>query len=559
MSQPTDRLSTLDDAALRRWLFRARDALGRHRERLDALNVYPVPDGDTGTNLHLTLESGLQGFVDALMSRAQDPEAEPLGVVEGAAVLARSTLLAARGNSGVILSQLVAGLAGALAAHPDADESGVDGPLLAAVLAEADRCARQAVAEPVEGTILTVIRAAADAAASRIAAGEVELADVTRAAHDAAAHALADTPTQLAALARAGVVDAGGAGLLLVLEALDGVAHGEPRSEDLPAEMDVDQPSAAGVRPSTLPVVPQYEVMFLLDRVGDADAARLRGALTRLGDSVLVGGDERLRTVHVHTADAGAAIEVGLETGRPYGIRITLLPDDGSALHVHAAEPAPPEDTDGPEVGVVACLQAPGLRELFEEAGAVVVADGPGRRVALSHLVAAARQTRAHTVVVLPDDPDARLVADAAVGVAAQEGLDLVVIGTDHIAQGLAALAVLDPDDPESIERMRTAASAVRCGVVATATTAAHTDAGPCRPGDVLGFAEDRVVCIGTDTAAVADEVIGMLLTDEAELVTLIEGEHARGVGERIAEPVGVEVSILTGEQSVYDLFIGVE
>lgn len=568
-------LDVLDDAALRRWLFCARDDLGRHRHRLDALNVYPVPDGDTGTNLYLTLDAGLQGFVESLIARAREGDAQVLGIVGGVSALARSSLFSARGNSGVILSQLIAGLAGAAAENADTDHRGIDGPLLAAAIAEADRRARRAVTDPVEGTILTVARAAAEAARAQVDSGDASLVAVVDSVCRAARQALSATPTQLDALARAGVVDAGGAGLVVVFDALRAVVHGEVADPDAAVEVDGDEsaPRGATFVAEEEASGPRFEVMYLLDGVEDAASDRLAARLTSLGDSVLVAGDTGLRTVHVHTGEAGAAVEAGLDVGRPYGIRITLLAGDATTVVDACAAPehssataasAARDRRDARTVlGVVACVSAPRMAGLFEQAGAAVVHEGPGKRVTPAQIAAAARSTGSARVVVLPDDADAVLAAEAARDVAAESGVELSVVPTRHLLQGLAAVAVFDPADAASEERMREAADAVRYGVVATATTAARTDAGDCEPGDVLGFVDDRVLHLGHDACEVAVEVVRTLMQDEAELVTLVEGEAASGLGERVAAVVAtiadVEVEVCDGGQSVYDLLVGVE
>ncbi|GAB47261.1 DAK2 domain-containing protein [Mobilicoccus pelagius] len=637
-------LEILDAAALRRWLFRAREDLGRHRAAVDALNVFPVPDGDTGTNLHLTLHAGLRAFLDALLVKAHEGEGAP-GVVEGTALLARATLFAARGNSGVILSQLLAGLAAAVASSPGVDDSGIDGPLLAAVLEEADRRARRAVAHPVEGTILTVARASAEAASSAVAAGTTSLADVVATACDAARAALARTPGQLEALARAGVVDAGGAGFVVVLEALRAVVAGSPDGTDDADTALLPWSEGTGAPCTPEEVAPAYEVMYLLDGLADRAAERLRSRLGEIGDSVLVAGDAALRTVHVHTDEPGLAVEAGMDAGRPYAVRITSLreatpsrvSDDDTArpevgdgdgrrsggdVSLRCASPSRPSagggsassdrgeygsaptktgpagptspplllDGDVPAssaarepaahvsdvpapraLGVVACVQAPHLEPLVRAHGAVVLADAPGRRVTPSQFVEAARRTGAGRVAVLPDDGDAVLAASAAAEIAAEDGIDLVVVPAAHLVQGLAALAVADLDDPDSVAGMAEAAAAVRCGFVATATSSGETDAGPCRPGDVLGVVEDTVTTVGSDARAVAvDLVHGLLRGDDAsgeipaEIVTIVEGQGRVGLGAEVADDLGgvldeAEIVVLDGGQAVYDLLIGVE
>lgn len=571
-------LDTLDATAVRRWAFRARDALAQHRHRIDALNVYPVPDGDTGTNLYLTFHAGLEGLVGSYVAS----EAGPLSLRQGAATLARSTLFSARGNSGVILSQLVRGLSAVLEEKAGEDEDGqddehndheIDGPTLARVLQKASEYAWTAVTAPVEGTILSVMRAAAEASTqmSRITPG---LEAVIRAGVEAARAALAATPHQLEDLRRAGVVDAGGAGLLLILEALLQVVTGA----DGPPELGVfaSIPSEAGRegQPVTRPdaftgqvAVPDFEVMYLIDGCRQEQAAALRERLGGLGDSVIVAGDDDVRSVHVHTSDAGSAIEAGLGAGRIYGIRVNWLHDHGNEAGEIAACGA---DVDGSldeprrAVGVIATTQGDGLAELFARAGALVVRDAPGRRVTPKMLIDAMRTCGTETVIVLPCDSDVLLAAQVAADLGRELGLRPVVVPSRHTLQGLAALAVFEPDVAGVAERMSEAAAAVRCGMVVTASSDSITDAGPCRRGDVLGFDGNRVVLVHSDAVQAAVSIVRRLAGQRAEMVTLVSGQAAPDLAEQVAgrlaeELPDLEVTTLLGGQPVYDLLVGVE
>src|SRR6266540_3986673 len=284
------------------------DGLRRHQREIDDLNVYPVPDGDTGTNLVLTV---------AAADEALALEADALASLGHALrCAARGALLGARGNSGVILSQILRGLADALAAAPLAG-----GRALATALATAASAAYQAVAQPVEGTILTVVRAAAQAAA---AADSDDLATVARAAADAARAALARTPEQLPVLARAGVVDAGGRGLCVMLDALVEVITGERPSDEPVVPASVRPPLTMARESGSDDYA--YEVQFLLDATETA-VAPLKQSLAKLGDSLVVVGGDGTWNVHVHVNDVGAAVEAGVEAGRPHRITVTRSAD----------------------------------------------------------------------------------------------------------------------------------------------------------------------------------------------------------------------------------------
>src|SRR5690606_24350560 len=290
----------------------ATDALSAAREEIDALNVYPVPDGDTGTNMFLTFSAARDAIREAATDGAD--------LFVGLAAFRRAALLAARGNSGVILSQML----GATALRIERAQLGEDpAHVMADALRLATDASYEAVGTPVEGTILTVARAASDGAAALLAKQDdpVRAADIFCAVASAAREALALTPTQLQVLADAGVVDAGGRGLSVVLDAAERVLTGR-----LPvSESGQRRPSRIPVPPTRDDLTetgPAYEVMYLLDAQAD-EVAGLRTTLAKLGDSLVVIGDEPLWNVHVHVDDVGAAIEAGIVAGRPHRIRVT--------------------------------------------------------------------------------------------------------------------------------------------------------------------------------------------------------------------------------------------
>lgn len=398
---------TLDAEAVRTWSSLALAALGRAREDIDAINVYPVADADTGTNLYLTAESADRALAAAF---GDGPGDDPADVTEGTPrppgpvpVRSRTGLRARRphrrpGNSGTILAQLLRGVADVLGAEP---AGRAPGPLLAQALTRAAEEAYQAVAHPVEGTMLTVAGAAARAGAAAGAAAEAAVAtaaDVARAAYDGARAALAETPGQLAALGRAGVVDAGGCGLVAVLGALWQALSGQ-------------EPAAEPVRGRVVPVPrppqpcaeeqggPAYEVIYLLEAAEEA-VGELRARLDGLGDSLVVVGGEGLWNVHVHVDDPGAAVEAGVVAGRPYRIRITHFGDERRRTRAPRVQRA-----------VVAVVQGEGLAGLCGEAGATAVLARPGEPPAVPELLDAIRRAHAREVVLLPGAAELRAVA----------------------------------------------------------------------------------------------------------------------------------------------------
>ncbi|MGG5258503.1 DAK2 domain-containing protein [Phycicoccus avicenniae] len=548
---------TADDA--RHWALLTRAALAARRTEIDELNVFPVPDGDTGTNLYLTLDGAIDDVVATHGARGVLGTAD---LVEECRTLRRAVLMAARGNSGVIMSQVVGGVCDVVVEREAAE---VDTALLVECLERGAAKARSSVAHPQEGTILTVADAAAAAARAAGDAGG-SMAKVSAAAVEAATEALARTPEQLPALARAGVVDAGGAGCVLLLEALHRVVTGDwtasadglltTASDDARSEWRATD-RAVGAPPTEEVTAdgPAFEVMFLLTDT-DADAVRgLTTALDRLGDSLLVVGGPDLWNVHVHVDDAGAAVEAGIAAGRPERIRITHLPSQVAAREEVVA------------LGVVAGASGPGVATLLEEAGAVAVAFGPGRRLSANHLLEAARGTGASAVVLLPADPDGLMAAEVASEAAAGDGLEVHVVPARTTVQALAALAVLDPERSvhANVVAMTGAAVATRHGAVSVATKEALTWAGVCHPGDVLGIVDGDVAFLGSDLADSARDVLERLLSAGGELVTLVTGEDAEpGLAERTAARLGrerpeVEVVVIDGGQPVYPLLIGVE
>jgi DAK2 domain fusion protein YloV len=514
----------LDAAAVRQWCRLAAEALGRTRAEIDALNVFPVPDGDTGTNLHSTVLAAAEA-----VERLGD-DADAAGAWRA---LADGALVGARGNSGVILSEILRALSEVLGA----------GGGLAEALRHASRLADRAVAHPVEGTMLSVLRSVAGACPD-----EGEPGAVAWAVAEHARAALRETTGQLEVLARNGVVDAGAAGLCVLLEALAAVASGEfPQRYEVPhrtVPASCEPPAADGAGGA-------YEVMYLLDADEDAVTA-LRAELDRLGDSLVVVGGEGLWNVHVHTDDAGPAVEAGVRSGRPHRIRVTHLGADRHARNTGR--------------GVVAVTLGEGLSALFEQHGARAVRRGPGGAPSLDEL-AAAIVLAGDEVVVLPNDRSVLPVAEAAAQRAREQGVRVAVVPARASVQGLAALAVHDPlrRFDEDVIAMTSAAGATRSGQLETAQGEAVTSAGICRTGDTLGLIEGDVCVIGADLADVAVRVLTRLLSGGGELVTLITGAGAPAalagtVSEHLREHrPDVEVVEYDGGQDRYPLLIGVE
>ncbi|MGV9565934.1 DAK2 domain-containing protein [Streptomyces sp. NPDC003480] len=591
----------LDALAVRTWCGLALKALGRAREEIDAINVYPVADGDTGTNLYLTVESAAAA-VEAVFAGYEAGGTQRPTLADAVRAMAHGALIGARGNSGTILAQLLRGMAQVLAA--DGETAHTDAQGLRLALRRAADSAREAVAHPVEGTVLTVASAAADAATG----AEENCAGVARAAYEGARAALAATPGQLAVLERAGVVDAGGRGLVAVLAALVETFTGEnPRVPDGPGR-GAHAGGDAGEAPARVPGDdaharvngarvngdeayarvradgahapgdargaseecagapangggPAYEVIYLLE-ADDAAVARLRRRLDALGDSLVVVGGDGLWNVHVHVDDAGAAVEAGVEAGRPYRIRITHF----AAGDVHTTRAARPP-RERAQRAVVAVVPGEGLAGLYQEAGATTVLARPGEPPASGELVQAVRRAHAREVVLLPNDADLRHTAAAAAEQARTEGVRVALIPTRSAVQGMAALAVHEPERrfDEDVVAMTSAAGATRYAEVAVAERQSWTMAGICQAGDVLGLIDGDVAVIGSDVTEIAETVLDRMLAAGGELVTLVLGDEApesvaTHLESRVRESyLAVDTVVYRGGRQGPLLLIGVE
>jgi DAK2 domain fusion protein YloV len=553
-------LDVLDAAAVRRWCAAGREALAAARDEIDGLNVYPVPDGDTGTNLLLTMQSAEQALAQA-----------PADLPGTARALAHGAFMGARGNSGMILSQLLRGLTEVLA--------GTEEPSAAEMRQGLQRAAElgyAAVATPVEGTLLTVARECAEAVAEL----DADLAGVVREARAAAARSLARTPELLPVLKAAGVVDAGGRGLCVLLEALERVVTGgcaddpqqggpqQARQDATQLLVPRDRAALSSAREEGSAEF-GYEVQFLLREATDAAVAELRQALARLGDSLVVIGADGLFHVHVHVNDVGAAVEAGVEAGRPFRITVVRFEDQSAEARPPAHPSAPPAARPEPRVGraVVAVAPGEGLAGLIRSSGAEVVLGGPTSNASTAELLDAVHRAGRAEVVLLPNDANTTAVASAAASAARDEGYAAAVVPTRSVLQGLAALAVADPDRPfaDDVAAMAEAAGSTRSAEVTVAVREAATMAGVCRAGDVLGLLEGDVLLIGEDVEQVGRELLDRMLIGGGELVTVVTGQDAPpGSGERMVEYVEavrplVEVVHYEGGQPHYPLLLGVE
>jgi DAK2 domain fusion protein YloV len=539
----------LDATALRDWAHTAVGDLISHTDEINRLNVFPVADADTGTNMLFTMRSA---WAQA------DTRADTDDVAQVAAALAAGALHGARGNSGVILSQILRGLADVVSsAGADRGQTlaDIDGPVFAAALRHAVGLVVLSMGEPVPGTIVSVLQDAARAA-EHAGAERSDLAEVVAAAADAAAVALDKTTAQLDVLADAGVVDAGGRGLLVLLDAMSTTLTGRAphRQEYLPSP-----PHAHTV--ATTIAAPQFEVMYLLSGCDRSGVDTLRERLDRLGESVAIAASadgSGHYSVHVHADDAGAAVEAALSVGTPSRIQITSLSGDTGAR---------PAGGWSRERTVLAVVDGDGAAELFAGEGAHVLRPEADAPVSAKQLLHALVNTGAAQIMVLPNGYVAAEELVAGCTAAIGWGIDVVPVPAGSMVQGLAALAVHDAerqavDDGYTMAR---AAAGARHGSVRVATEEALTWAGTCKPGDGLAIAGDEVLIVGGDVTAAAAGLIDLLLAAGGELVTVLTGAGVDGsVGEALQEYVhsrhlGAELVTYHTDHRGDALLIGVE
>jgi DAK2 domain fusion protein YloV len=542
---------TLSATDLRSAISTYAELLRSHKEVINRLNVYPVPDGDTGTNMTLTIES----VVAAMETLGADPPMEQV-----CQAIAQGSLMGAWGNSGVILSQLLRGLVEKFRAT-----SAVTPELLADSLEYADVLARQAVVRPVEGTILSVARAAAEGARDQCRA----LVPLVRSARERARVALAFTPEQLPVLKQAGVVDSGGAGLLLLFDALCTVVADDPLPQ---------APALASITVNLINLEPsdverdvadlRYEVMYLLD-ADDAKMHAFREVWAGIGDSVVIVGGDGLFNCHIHTDDIGAAIEAALDAGRPREIRVTDLNEQvieerwvregGLAqLEDDQAEPAP-------TTSVVAVVVGDGVGRIFRSLGVrTLVKGGQSMNPSTADLVEAVRATGSDQVVILPNNKNICPVADQVANLVDQV---VTVVPTNSIVEGFAALLSYDPDASatQNASAMRESAAHVVAGEVTRAVRDTTTDAGEVHVGDWIGLSAKGVRSIGDTVASAASRLLLELVTTEHELVTIIEGDGStpattRRITEYLADQFpSVSAEVHHGGQPLYPYFFGIE
>ena len=560
----------------RELLFAALSWLEQHHEIVNALNVFPVPDGDTGTNMLLTMKSACREVTEEHLD----------SVGEVARAAAHGALMGARGNSGVILSQILRGMSKSLA-----EQVVLTGPAFAAALAEGSRVAYKGVNRPVEGTILTVAREAA-VAAEGAAETDADLTFVLERTVRAADRSVANTPNLLPVLAQAGKVDSGGKGLFYILEGIYREVSGVTVAAVGVAA--VAAAPAAAPRPikgkrELPPLVHGFDVQFLVE-AQHLDVAAVREQIAAMGDCPLVEGDETLIKVHVHVPNPGVPLAYAISLGFITDVVVEnmddmSLPDmppgydplpprfETSALVGEPAadgEPSPigcsPNAIEGP--GVIAVVPGVGLAKIFRSLGThCVIAGGQTMNPSTQDLLEAIRRLPASDVLLLPNNGNIIMAASQAQALAANEGKNVALIPSKNIPQGISALLALNPhsDLAHNLTAMTAAVKNVRTGEVTVAVQSARFDGLDIQSGDIIGLLNDRLTTAGGSAEEVVRQLLEQMDAASLEIITLYYGEPVTAQQANDLRKVlnklypAQEIEVVEGGQPFYHYIISAE
>lgn len=535
--------------------------LNKQAEYVNSLNVFPVPDGDTGTNMGMTIENGAK--------EVSDRSASTVG--EAAGIFAKGLLMGARGNSGVITSQLFRGFSQSV---KDKDE--LDGAALAAAFQSGVEVAYKAVMKPVEGTILTVSRGAAIGAKKK-AESTNDAVEVMRAALEGAKTALAKTPDMLPVLKEVGVVDSGGQGLVFIYEGFLSALTGEySASEDFvatPANMsemiNAEHHKSVAGHVATEDIKFGYctEIMVALKQgptyVKDFDYDEFRNYLNNLGDSLLVVNDDEIVKVHVHTEDPGLVMQEGLKYGSLVKVKVDNMRNQHEAQVEKEERQAKPVEEK--EYAIIAVAAGDGLADIFKAQGVdYIISGGQTMNPSTEDFVKAVEELNARNIIILPNNKNILMAAQSAAEVIDQPA---AVVETKTIPQGLTSLLAFDESKSieENYERMSAVLADVVSGSVTTAVRDTTIDGLEIHENDNLGMVDGKIVVSNPDMMETLEETFAHMLDEDSEIVTIYVGEEgseevANELAQSLAEKYeDVEVEIHQGGQPVYPYLFSVE
>ena len=535
--------------------------LNKQAEYVNSLNVFPVPDGDTGTNMGMTIENGAK--------EVSDRSASTVG--EAAGIFAKGLLMGARGNSGVITSQLFRGFSQSVK-----DKEELDGAALAAAFQSGVEVAYKAVMKPVEGTILTVSRGAAIGAKKK-AESTNDAVEVMRAALEGAKTALAKTPDMLPILKEVGVVDSGGQGLVFIYEgflsALTGEFIASEEFQATPATMsemiNAEHHKSVAGHVATEDIKFGYctEIMVALKQgptyVKDFDYDEFRNYLNNLGDSLLVVNDDEIVKVHVHTEDPGLVMQEGLKYGSLVKVKVDNMRNQHEAQVEKEERQAKPVEEK--EYAIIAVVAGDGLADIFKAQGVdYIISGGQTMNPSTEDFVKAVEELNARNIIILPNNKNILMAAQSAAEVIDQPA---AVVETKTIPQGLTSLLAFDESKSieENYERMSASLGDVASGSVTTAVRDTTIDGLEIHENDNLGMVDGKIVVSNPDMMETLEETFAHMLDEDSEIVTIYVGEDgseelANELAQALAEKYeDVEVEIHQGGQPVYPYLFSVE
>jgi uncharacterized protein len=556
-TQRPRRISVFDGQDLKKALLAGAAWLEEHREAINALNVFPVPDGDTGSNMSATMQAAIRGIAESDETSA--------GII--AAKLAHGALMGARGNSGVILSQTLRGLAQGLE-----NKQTFAAPDLATALEEATRLAYRAVLKPVEGTILTVVRESADAA--RIGAERgYDLVGLMQEVVTAARQSVARTPDLLPALKQAGVVDSGGQGFCTILEGIWRYIRGEAIQLDAAAALSLAASTEAHVKKGRVTIEEEfgYEVVFLL-RGEMLDVEGIRQTIIEMGGvSTVVAGDEKMLKVHTHVPWPGKILDYGVSLGNLLDINIENLQEQSLTYAAESeAEHASDEDAYGasmltPDLATIAVVSGAGFEKVFQGLGvSAIVPGGQTMNPSTEELLKAVNAVAAQKVILLPNNSNVIMSARQVGNLTEKE---IYIVPTDTMPQGIASLLAcnFEADFATNCQTMTEAANNTQTAEITTAVRTVQIDGVRVREGDFIGLINGNITTAGQNIEDVIRDTLLRMHIDRYEILTLYYGQdvtaqEAQDTAKRIkAQFSHIEIEVVDGGQPYYAYILSAE
>ena len=563
---------TITDKEFRKMIAAASNRLNNNAEFINSLNVFPVPDGDTGTNMSLSFASGFK-YVNESTSNE---------VGELASALAKGLLMGARGNSGVILSQVFRGFSKSMA-----KKKTLSAQDLADAISNGVETAYKAVMKPTEGTILTVARKAAEAARKRIKNSD-DCIQIISDTYEAAKKALAQTPEQLPVLKEVGVVDSGGQGLTFVYEAFFDALSGNERVEDdthQPSVQEMDEMVNAEHHKSVQSKLNTADIKYgycteIMVRLGDGrlvdskfDYDKFREHLAEIGDSLLVIADDEVVKVHVHTEHPGQVLAYGQKFGSLVKVKVdnmrlqheTILENDDRSQVETQADDEESATVETGNYGIISISSGDGLKKMFKSLGVTKILDG-GQTMnpSTEDIVEAIKQTNKEQVIILPNNKNIFMAAQQAAKVS---DVPVGVVKTSSISQGMTAMLSFDASSAlnDNVEMMTEDLDTVISGEVTQSIRDTSIDGQQINKGDYMGIVDGDINVIGQKLYQTTVSTVKSMLEDDSEIVTIIIGEDgdstdAQKVKDAIlTENDDLEIEIHEGDQPLYPYLISVE